>query len=162
MCVLAQSTVMTTIPQLCMALCTGICVNKNPNTTRDPTYAGEQKNNHAPMPSIYNTNNNTSNYPQDKRTRNARVNPHPSENPKLSCRFNHPSRLASRHRNRYTVPIVGAEKWHIIEIDVKAWQAKKGAAEKGCTSINIWYVPSNDPDGSVKGCVRHPVYIVGG
>ena len=96
----------------------------------------------------------------ENHTRNARVNPHRSKKPNLSCRIKHPSRIASRHR--HTVPIAQAKKWHRIKIDVKACQAKKGAAEKRVHEHKIWYVPSNDPDGSVKGCVRHPVYIVGG
>ena len=95
-------------------------------------------------------------------TRNARVTPHPSKNPKLSCRTNQPSRLASRHRHRQAVPIARAEKWHRIEIGMKVWQAKKGAAEKRVHEHICWYVPSMDPGGSVKGCVRHHVYIVGG
>ena len=94
----------------------------------------------------------------ENQTRNARVNPHPNENPKISCRINHPS----RHRHRYTVPKARAEKWHRMKLDVKAWQVKKGAAEKRVHEHKNWYVPSNDLDGSVKGCVRHPVYIVGG
>ena len=238
MCVRPQLTVMTTIPQLRMALRTGDCVKKNPNTTRDPTYAQKSNkkcniNNRARMPSIVRTtSNNTSTYPQDKRilrgdishptyvanehredaaisrtierpagitsrsrgtsnnrghcssgsdedgptkrcrrtkgaertrhrrskikqkmqqarlrrperperrnspenqARNARVNPHPSDHQdyhtKMPCRINHPSRLASRHRHRYTVPKARVEKWHRIKLDVKTWQVK-GCREK--------------------------------
>ena len=39
----------------------------------------------------------------------------------------------------------------------------KGAAEQRVPqTLKIRYVPSDDPDESVKGCVRHDVYIVGG
>ena len=84
MCIRAQLTVMTTIPQLRMALRTGNCVNKTPNTTRDPTYAREQINNRAQMPSIRTTSNNTSTYPQDKRI--------------LRGDISHPTSVANEHR----------------------------------------------------------------
>ena len=84
MCIRAQLTVMTMIPQLRMALRMGNCVNKTLNTTRDPTYAQEQMNNRAQMPSIRNTSNNTSAYPQDKQI--------------LRGDISHPTSVANEHR----------------------------------------------------------------
>ena len=90
MCIRAQLTVMTTIPQLRMALRTGNCVNKTPNTTRDPTYAQKSNkkcniNNRARILSIVRTtSNNTSTYPQDKRI--------------LGGDISHPTSVANEHR----------------------------------------------------------------
>ena len=58
MCEFHTSTVMTTDnPQLRMTLRKMVnCVNNNPHTTRDPTFAREQFNNQARMPYIRNSN----------------------------------------------------------------------------------------------------------
>ena len=50
----------------------------------------------------------------ENQTRYARVNLHPSEKPNMPCIINHPSRLASRHRQQYTLPEAREEEWHFL------------------------------------------------
>ena len=132
MCVLAQSTVMTTIPQLRMVLRTGSCVNKTPNTTRDPTYTQEQINNCARMPRIVRTTN-TSTYPQDKRI--------------LRGDMWHPTSVANEHREDATVSRTIERPTGPDRLGITS-RLRRASNNRGHCSSN------SDEDGPTKRCRR--------
>ena len=134
MCIRAQLTVMTTIPQLRMALRTGNCVNKTQNTTRDPTYVQKSNkkcniNNRARMLSIVRTtSNNASTYPQDKRI--------------LRGDISHPTSVANEHRKDAAIS-------RTIERPAGITSRSRG------TSNNREHCSSDsDKDGPTKRCRR--------
>ena len=96
--------------------------------------------------------------PESPKNLNARANPNPSR-PRSTC--GHPINKTSSQRYQ---PYFVRRGWLYSNIgdNQQMQQKKRCRGKKGCTSTKIKYVPSNDLDRSVKGCGRHPVYVVDG
>ena len=157
MCLAAQLTVMTTIPWLRMALRTGSCVNKTPNTTRDPTYARKQINNRARMPRIIRTSNTSTTPPaRDKRILRGDVsqlratnNYHPHQE--------HPTGIPLEHNHdqirRHEQILVNAE---LLRVRIKTMREKKGCltdtAPPGTNqTTSVDNCDDQDPDPMAEG-----------